>query len=116
MSFSGGMHRRKFLKVLGGGVGAIAALRTLVWDLQTAKSAGPTVLDSFAYKGHQVQIIQETPEHVYMTLDGRTLPHFAFMRLRPNRFSSHLLPFADEPSGRQLAKKLIDGTGTLYIL
>ena len=51
-----------------------------------------------------------------MLLDGRALPHYAFMQLRPNRYSSHLLPFKDEPTARMLAQKLIDGDKRLFIL
>ena len=51
-----------------------------------------------------------------MVLDGRALPHYAFMQLSPNRYSSHLLGFEDEPTARILAQKLIDNDGRLFIL
>ena len=109
------MQRRQFLKLVAGVVVGAAAVRTLVWDLQAAKATNP-VLDSFVYKGHTVEIVEIAPDHVVMSLDGRQLPHYAFMRLQPDTYSSHLLPFRDEHAGRLLAERLIDGDGTLFIL
>jgi hypothetical protein len=117
-----GMHRREFLKY---GAGAVAGLTVggagFAWARSARSSGAPTlptqavVLDSFSYKGHFVQIIQEGSE-VMMHLDGRMLPHYAFMQLRPNHYSSHLMPFKDESTARALAEKLIDNDRRLFIL
>jgi hypothetical protein len=120
------MQRREFLKYGAGVVGAIAVGGAGALFSRSARSAGvPTalsgsttssvVLAAFSYGGHDVQIVEEAGE-VMMLLDGRMLPHYAFMRLRPDRWSSHLMPFKDESTPRALAEKLIDNSGRLFIL
>jgi hypothetical protein len=116
------MHRREFLKYGAGVVGAIAVGGAGALFSRSARSAGAStvpssyvVLDSFSYKGHYIEIVADGGE-VMMLLDGRMLPHYAFMRLRPDRWSSHLMPFKDESTPRALAEKLIDNNGRLFIL
>ncbi len=116
------MHRREFLKYGAGVVAAIAAggAGAVFSRSPRTAAAAPSldsgaVLDQFSYRGRLVQIVQHE-DHVMMVLDGRALPHYAFMQLSPNRYSSHLLGFEDEPTARILAQKLIDNDGRLFIL
>ena len=116
------MQRSEFLKYGAGVVGVVAVGGAGALFSRSARSAGAStvsssyvVLDSFTYKGHLVEIVLDGGE-VMMLLDGRMLPHYAFMQLRPDRYSSHLLPFRDESSPRALAERLIDNNGRLFIL
>jgi hypothetical protein len=116
------VQRSEFLKYGAGVFGAVAlgGAGGLFWrsartGVASSATSSEIILAQFTYKGHDVQIVQ-IGDHVFMVLDGRTLPHYAFMQLRPDRYASHLLPFRDESTPRALAEKLIDNDGRLFIL
>lgn len=123
------MTRRDFLKYVGGVAGGlgIAAVTGVLGSRAGASSpvgsqsaagasaqASGASLADFTYKGRHIQIEQMGAD-VMLRLDGRDLPHHYLAR-SGDGFCSHLMPYHTDASPIPIARELVDGDGTLFIL
>jgi hypothetical protein len=70
--------------------------------------------EDFSYRGRRIQIFERGPD-VQMRVDGRVLSHHTIYR-SDKRYASHLLPFEDFVDSKVLARRLVDGDGTFFLL
>ncbi|HWH15886.1 MAG TPA: hypothetical protein VNT51_14185 [Miltoncostaeaceae bacterium] len=106
--------RRQFLAAGLAGAGAAAAAALPVAGARSggsASAAPPPAVDRFVHRGRQIALshMGDTP---LLQVDGRTMPPHVLSSIRVGgqlRYTSHLLPFRDEPDARRLVRELIDG-------
>ncbi len=110
------MGRRRFLKIMAGAVAGAGVVAFGIEQAQNANAAGHGTqsLDSFRYKGKSLDMMGNT-SYEMLHINGQAMPDHVFNKTAAG-YTSHMLPFENFSSRRELAKKLVDGDGTLYIL
>jgi len=106
--------RRQFIAAGLSGAGAVAAAALPVAGARSggsAAAAAPPAVDRFVHRGRQVALshVGDTP---LLQIDGRTMPPHVLSSVRVGGrrlYTSHLLPFRDEPDARRLVRDVIDG-------
>lgn len=122
--YNSSIGRRRFLKIAVGAVAGGVGLAVFggVREPEASNAARLTLnlqghsqlLDKFLFEGETVEIMRSHGQEM-LYINGVPLPEHVFSKTDAG-YVSHMFPFENFRSARELAKQLVDGNSTFFIL